>query len=190
MRARECPACQTPLDDAAAQHCPACGHDLSVDPRPHWYAGEIDLRRVARRQRQLLWWILIVLGLNIISVVSPFYVRGAGFVFTIIVAIVQIIVLFAVLELLAAMRVHIGWRILVAFFLFAPCANLLVLLAINGRATRMLRKAGLKVSLLGVADEQVVRYLGAYRCRICGYSLIGNVSGRCPECGTPVMDAP
>jgi hypothetical protein len=24
------------------------------------------------------------------------------------------------------------------------------------------------------------------RCRKCGYDLTGNVSGRCPECGTPV----
>jgi hypothetical protein len=24
------------------------------------------------------------------------------------------------------------------------------------------------------------------RCRKCGYNLTGNVSGRCPECGTPV----
>lgn len=24
------------------------------------------------------------------------------------------------------------------------------------------------------------------RCHVCGYNLTGNVSGRCPECGTPV----
>ncbi len=23
-------------------------------------------------------------------------------------------------------------------------------------------------------------------CKVCGYNLRGNVSGRCPECGTPV----
>ena len=27
-------------------------------------------------------------------------------------------------------------------------------------------------------------------CCKCGYCLIGNVSGRCPECGTPIADAP
>jgi hypothetical protein len=28
------------------------------------------------------------------------------------------------------------------------------------------------------------------RCRACGYSLQGNTSGVCPECGTPVPKAP
>jgi hypothetical protein len=27
-------------------------------------------------------------------------------------------------------------------------------------------------------------------CRSCGYDLTGNVSGRCPECGAPVAEAP
>ena len=26
------------------------------------------------------------------------------------------------------------------------------------------------------------------KCRQCGYDLTGNVSGRCPECGTPCLD--
>lgn len=27
-------------------------------------------------------------------------------------------------------------------------------------------------------------------CRACGYNLTGNVSGVCPECGTPISDSP
>jgi predicted amidophosphoribosyltransferase len=38
----------------------------------------------------------------------------------------------------------------------------------------------------GSGCEQVERVLGLYRCRKCGYSLIGNTSGICPECGTQV----
>ena len=30
--------------------------------------------------------------------------------------------------------------------------------------------------------------LRACRCPICGYSLIGNVSGTCPECGTKMRE--
>ena len=32
--------------------------------------------------------------------------------------------------------------------------------------------------------------LGVRHCERCGYNLTGNVSGRCPERGTPVPDAP
>ncbi len=30
------------------------------------------------------------------------------------------------------------------------------------------------------------RYIPPGQCQKCGYNLTGNVSGRCPECGTPV----
>ena len=32
--------------------------------------------------------------------------------------------------------------------------------------------------------------IGSAHCTNCGYDLRGNVSGRCPECGTPVDNAP
>jgi len=34
------------------------------------------------------------------------------------------------------------------------------------------------------------RRLPPGHCRKCGYNLTGNVSGRCPECGTPATDPP
>ncbi|HPM25002.1 MAG TPA: hypothetical protein PLP66_13930, partial [Phycisphaerae bacterium] len=80
--------------------------------------------------------------------------------------------------------------VLYTILMFAPCVNLIILLVINQQATAVLRKAGLRVGLMGVKDEQVVRLLGLYCCRKCSYSLIGNVSGVCPECGTPVGTGP
>ncbi len=32
--------------------------------------------------------------------------------------------------------------------------------------------------------------LGPHMCRVCGYNLTGNVSGICPECGTPIPPSP
>jgi len=34
-----------------------------------------------------------------------------------------------------------------------------------------------------------LRYSGPNRCRACGYSTMGNVSGVCPECGASLSDA-
>jgi hypothetical protein len=36
------------------------------------------------------------------------------------------------------------------------------------------------------ASRKITKLSGKPKCRRCGYSLIGNTSGTCPECGTPV----
>jgi hypothetical protein len=49
----------------------------------------------------------------------------------------------------------------------------------------------LLVLLLGVPATALLWWLDRQRpgfCRECGYDLTGNVSGRCPECGTPTPD--
>lgn len=45
-------------------------------------------------------------------------------------------------------------------------------------------------ALLALIEPVIVRQrrLRAGQCWICGYSLFRNLSGRCPECGTPVAD--
>ena len=91
--------------------------------------------------------------------------------------------------MLAAMRRHIVVICLYGLLMFAPCVNLVILLLVNSLATRVLRKAGLSVGLMGVKDEDVVRLLSPNLCRKCAYNLTGNVSGRCPECGTPIPQA-
>jgi hypothetical protein len=48
--------------------------------------------------------------------------------------------------------------------------------------------------LVGWFAEAVLKnlraFLGPQHCRECGYDLTGNVSGRCPECGTPTETWP
>ena len=45
----------------------------------------------------------------------------------------------------------------------------------------------LPTAILWMLDR---RRIPAGHCRKCGYDLTGNVSGRCPECGTPCEAAP
>jgi hypothetical protein len=46
---------------------------------------------------------------------------------------------------------------------------------------------GLMLGIGGACFAASERTLGhEHRCEKCGYDLTGNVSGRCPECGTPV----
>lgn len=188
-----CPVCQNVVssDGSSVAVCAACGFDLSTaTPLPGWVVKGIDLRAVARRQRLLLWFVLAALVVQFL----PAALRGLH-PLTLIPALVfvfgvQVTIVVGVVQMLAALRTHIVVRILYIVLLFAPCVNLLMLLVANQQATRAMRKAGLRVGFMGVKDEQVVRLLGLYRCRKCSYSLIGNTSGVCPECGTPTSAAP
>jgi hypothetical protein len=53
----------------------------------------------------------------------------------------------------------------------------------------------LLVPVGAAAVTAVLFYRDAHRpnpghCHSCGYDLTGNLSGRCPECGTPVAEGP
>lgn len=89
-------------------------------------------------------------------------------------------------QLLGALRATLFLKLTASVFCVAPCISLLMLVVVNLYATKALRDAGLKVGLMGISDDEVVRGLAPFICRNCGYSLIGNISGVCPECGTPV----
>ncbi|MCG3137771.1 MAG: hypothetical protein HJJLKODD_01621 [Phycisphaerae bacterium] len=151
-----------------------------------WINDKTDLRALAHRQRQLLWMILFAFIIQFV----PFFIdQFSGYVqigvgiFTLAVLVLTIV---GVARMLAAMGTHGAWIVVAIIMMLAPCANLLVLLVINSRATGALQRAGLKVGFMGVRDEDVVRLLSANRCHGCGYLLIGNVSNVCPECGLPV----
>lgn len=182
-----CPNCQTDFGpQSGARYCGICGYDLQqAAPTPRWMVERVDLREAARRQRQLLWLILIVVAAHLVAFLfdrAPFQLVLAASAVTV---LVQLAVLVQTVRLLAAFQVHIAWRVVVIVLMFCPCVNLFVLLGINQYTIRRLAKAGLKVGFMGVKDEDVVRFLDINACRGCGYNMIGNVSGVCPECGKP-----
>jgi hypothetical protein len=144
------------------------------------------LRLIAKRQRWLLWLVLAAVVTNLLGMASN---RSASLILGVAVLAIAltltVVILIGVIQLLVAMRTNVVLIILCALLTVAPCINLLVLLVVNMVATSVLRGAGLKVKFMGVPDEDVVRHLNPNLCKVCGYDLTGNVSGRCSECGTP-----
>ena len=191
-----CPFCQQQLPGGGvspAGCCPFCGKALQDQPaQTSFVVKGVDIRLVAKRQRMLLWLILAMLVMQFV----PFMAMQAGQIGAVTAALIPILslvvlvfVVIGVVMMLAALQRYIILIILFAILMIAPCINLLVLLIANSMATRALRAAGLRVSLMGVKDEDVVRLLSPNLCRQCAYDLTGNVSGRCPECGTPIPRA-
>jgi hypothetical protein len=109
-----------------------------------------DLKAVAIAQKSILVCIL----LYIVSIISQFLVPveyrlyiGIGVLVIGLVATVSVILL--------AIRVYsIAAGILLGIGTFIPCLGLLILLLINGKATKILQENGHKVGLLGADLSQ------------------------------------
>jgi len=201
MASFTCPFCRQTFHDVpnAEGPCPVCGQCLKATPTiPPYIVNGVNMRVVAQRQRRLLWLVLgAVLGQVLYFTMLPLLIQPVGSAvhpvvsaaLTFFLLALHILIAVGVVLMMMATRSHIVIVILYAILGFAPCFNLVILLAANSRATRTLRKAGLHVGFMGVKDEEVVRLLSFNRCRQCGYNLTGNVSGRCPECGKDIPRA-
>lgn len=149
-----------------------------------------DLRKLARRQRWMLWLIL----LSIITQLLPLLALPRGDYLQFLVVFISIfkataylLIIVGVVLLLTAQGNHILMIIVCGILMFAPCANLLLLILVNMSVTRTLKRAGMHVRLMGVKDEDVEKLINPDLCSGCGYNLTGNISGVCPECGINIV---
>jgi hypothetical protein len=188
MTKRFCPACEQELRaEALPPICPTCGHDLVAQPPVEgWRVGGWDLLLLARGYRWLVAFTLLIVVIDVLFVL----LRESSVAVMMPIAIGYVIALAAALwaAWLVMGSMGISWTHRVPAVVIAtgmPCAHLLLLFWLAYLAERAFRLAGLRESFVGPTDEAIVRRFGAYRCHRCGYKLIGNRSGVCPECGTP-----
>ncbi|UCE61528.1 MAG: hypothetical protein JSU63_07215 [Phycisphaerales bacterium] len=146
-----------------------------------------DLRKLARRQRWILWLFLIGVLSQFIPTLPMGQYRMIVFVLlTAAQVVLMLAMLIGVILMLNAQGSHILIIILCSILMVAPCVNMLLLLLINMSVARTLKRAGIRVGLMGVKDEDVERIINPMLCSTCGYNLTGNISGVCPECGTEI----
>lgn len=196
MKTIECPFCETRLKGRMIERgrCGMC--DARLPPsRIREALGGIDPVAVARWQKATLWAVLAGLIFNFFTCVGAGFIgatpRDAWLAFMPALAFLLIaaaLIYFAV-RLSRSMGTSIAVLVFEALFILIPWVNLLILLIEVRRATRILDQFGVKTGLMGAALDEVRRKSGDVSCDQCGYDLTGNVSGRCPECGKPVMPA-
>jgi len=151
-----------------------------------------DLRKLAARQRWLLWivaaqlmvsampyFVMYALPATPVADLAMLVMTGLQLASAIAVLVVGVLVM-------SADGTHTAMIVVVAILLLAPCANLLVLLFLNRGATRRLKTAGIRVGFMGANQDDVERAVNFELCKGCGYNLTGNTSGVCPECGQAV----
>jgi len=103
---------------------------MNQPSQEHW--AKQDLIEVAKRQKNILWMILI-------SLVAMF-IPGATIV-------TGIILIYFIYKLAGAVRSSAAWVYIILAFI--PLVGLIALLHINGRATKTLQANGIKVGLMG-----------------------------------------
>lgn len=151
-------------------------------------ARQPDLRKIARRQRWVVWLTLIAVGGSCPPVqFTLVFELGVG-VFAIVQISLLLIVLVGVMALMSASGVHPFYIALSALLLLVPYVNLIVLFAANRVATQILRETGLHIGIFGVDLQRLEWKLNTDLCDNCGYNLTGNTSGICPECGYAKRD--
>ena len=147
-----------------------------------------DLRKLARRQRWIIW---LFLGVFVLQCVPPFLIFQGGNIpgYFLLIGLLHVGLWIALLAgavlLLTAQGSHPVIVVLVGLLMILPPLNFLILLLVNQSVTRTFGRAGVRVGLMGVNAEDLERALNPWSCKGCGYDLTGNISGVCPECGRP-----
>tara|TARA_R110002111_G_C5963484_1_gene369708 strand:+ start:352 stop:819 length:468 start_codon:yes stop_codon:yes gene_type:complete len=145
--------------------------------------NEVDLIKVATRQRGLIWLILLsilaMLGFfALISVSSVAVLIFGGFLI-----IFQLLALIQTFRLSAAMKSGYILPILLIFGIVIPFLGLIMLLLISGQANGLFKAAGVKIGFMGVPKSEYPK-LTKGNCPGCGYSRDGlEPLQTCPECG-------
>lgn len=111
----------------------------------------VSLREIASRQRAIMLCILVYFGLVVASFMAPpevAIVIGLGMIAVSITAAVFIF-------MLALSLYNTTTGVILGIGTLIPLVGLVILLVVNGKATGVLRKHGVKVGLLGASPAQV-----------------------------------
>ncbi len=162
---KRCPFCAEVIQQAAVK-CKHCGEMLVRDgggPSSYNHApamataysdAQPDLRKIAGKQRTLIYFILagLVLELPIMLLSSSVPLLGLP------VALVYLFFrVFVTVDLgLAAFQDRV-LPVLLGIMTAIPCLGIILLLVINGKATSVLQRNGVKVGLMG-ADMSSIGY--------------------------------
>ena len=105
---------------------------------------------LAKNQKYLIWTLLA----QILATVVLFAIPLIGVFLLLATLIAQVLFVFkiAITSFPGFVGVFLGFLSLIPFF------GLIVIIIINGRATKLLKKAGVKVAFLGVPKEEILRF--------------------------------
>jgi hypothetical protein len=93
-------------------------------------------------------------GFLIAGTSSPVVLAGMGIAMLLVGIVALVMSLAGMWRMAEGLKVNPVVSVLILLLMFVPLLNILVLLVINARATRALRRAGYRVGFLGVSDQR------------------------------------
>lgn len=145
LDSRESASREPPVRSARRVQAPVQTVSVSSTGGNETSHGELDTWFAARGQKIVIWCVLISLVLRA--------VEGSGFVPNLIVELLLIALaaysLVGVANICSGLGKSQGRKIFYMVLAFVPLLNLVALLYLNYKATKLLRTAGFKVGLLG-----------------------------------------
>jgi len=110
-----------------------------------------DLRSIATRQRAIMFCILGYIGCVVLQLTLPPPINLMIAVGTLAVQITAVVFVF----MLAISIYGTGVGVTFGILTLIPLINLIILLIVNGKATKILREHGIQVGLLGAKADQI-----------------------------------
>jgi hypothetical protein len=119
-------------------------------------APDERVEKVRTGQRLVIWAILLYFGLSALSVIagssqSTLFLAVFGLLTLVGVVAMFVMSLVGIFRIWSGLQTSLAARVLMLFLLLIPLIGLLMLISINGRATKFLRQHGYRVGLLGAA---------------------------------------
>ena len=145
---------------------PELGTNPTTPPLPVVQDSERDrLRTIAVNHRALIW---LFLPAVLLSCSSALLFIGAAFgrvrflgvsrdeiLVGLVVFVLEIILCVKVYRLARALKTSIFYSIVLVIFIFIPCLSCFVLLSLSSEANSALRRAGIRVGLLGADPDRL-----------------------------------
>ena len=145
---------------------PELGTNPTTPPLPVVQDSERDrLRTIAVNHRALIWLFLPAVFLSCSSAllfivaafgrVSFLGVSRDEILVGLVVFVLEIILCVKVYRLARALKTSIFYSIVLVIFIFIPCLSCFVLLSLSSEANSALRRAGIRVGLLGADPDRL-----------------------------------